>query len=137
MSVIAGDVDEITFNHPEIGSGTIFPKAAEDSTFDPGGFRTDDDANGIDGSGSMIRKMNRNRWSFSGVIAWDMNVREDLDKIKKLAGHPVEATWTITHHNGTVWGGKGAPVGDVAGNGNAGTFQLKLAGGQELTKIVG
>ena len=46
-----------------------------------------------------------------------------------MAGDPQEADWTITHYNGTVWGGKGAPVGDVQGATNAATFTLKISGG--------
>jgi hypothetical protein len=49
-----GDIIEITFNHPSIGSGTLFPKAGEDSTYNTGGFRSADDDNMIDGAGNMI-----------------------------------------------------------------------------------
>ena len=78
---VGGDIIEITYNHPTLGSGVIFPKAAEDSTFNPGGFRSTDDNNMVDGAGNMIDQMNRSRWSFEGTIAWDMNVAEDLEKI--------------------------------------------------------
>ena len=36
MAVVGGDIVELTFNHPTLGSGIIFPKSAEDSTFDLG-----------------------------------------------------------------------------------------------------
>ena len=55
---VGGDITEITYNHPTIGSGVFYPKAAEDNTFDTGGLRSDDDANMIDGAGNMIDKMN-------------------------------------------------------------------------------
>lgn len=134
---VGGDIIEITFNHPTLGSGIIFPKSAEDSTFDPGGFTSNDDDNMIDGSGEMIDQLNRKRWSFEDTIAWDMNTREDLDKMQDLQSDPVLADWTITHINGTVWGGTGKPVGDLKGNGNAATFPLKLAGGGKMKKIIG
>lgn len=134
---VGGDIIEITFNHPTIGSGVIFPKSAEDSTFDPGGFRSNDDANMIDGGGNMIDQLNRVRWSLESTVAWDMNTREDLEKIAQLAASPVLADWTFSHINGTVYGGKGKPVGDVQGNGNAATFTLKVAGGGTLKKVVG
>lgn len=137
MSVIGGDIIEITFNHPTLGSGIIFPKAAEDSTFDLGGFVSNDDANGVDGSGEMIDQLNRKRWSFEGTVAWDMNTREDLEKLQSLSNDPVQAEWTMTHINGTVYGGTGKPVGDLQGNGNAATFALKLAGGGRMKKIIG
>lgn len=137
MSVIGGDIIEITYNHPTLGSGILFPKAAEDSTFDPGGFVSNDDANGVDGSGEMIDQLSRKRWSFEGTVAWDMNTREDLDKIQSLSNDPVLAEWTVSHINGTVWGGTGKPVGDLQGNGNAATFSLKIAGGGRMKKIIG
>lgn len=137
MGNVGGDILEITFNHPTLGTGILFPKAAEDSTFDLGGKRSNDDANMIDGSGAMIDQINLVRWSFEQTIAWDMNTREDVGRLSELAGDPVLADWTITHINGTVWGGKGKPVGDVQGNGNAATFTLKLGGSGRLKKIVG
>lgn len=137
MAAIGGDIIEIRYSHPTIGSGVWFPKAGEDSTFDPGGIRGDDDANGVAGNGKAIRKLNRVRWSFEGTIAWDANVANELDQAERLAADPVEAEFTISHINGTVWGGTGAPVGDIQGNGNAATFSIKLSGGDKLTKIVG
>jgi len=137
MAAIGGDILEVTYNHPTLGSGTIFPKAAEDSTLDLGGFRGNDDANMIDGSGGTIRQLNRARWSAEVTVAWDMNSRTELEKLTALAGDPVEADWTFSHINGTVYGGTGAPVGDMQGNGNAATFTLKVSGGGKLKKIVG
>lgn len=134
---VGGDIVEITFNHPTVGSGVLFPKAGEDSTFDTGGFRSNDDANMVAGNGEMIDQMNRVRWSLEAVIAWDMNTRGDLEKMVELAGSPVEAEWTVTNINGTVYGGTGKPVGDLQGNGNAATFTLKVSGGQKMKKIVG
>lgn len=129
-----GDIKEITFNHPTLGSGTIFPKAAEDNTFDLGGYRSDDDDNMIDGAGNMIDKMNLKRWCFEGTIAWDMNIAGDLEKLVALASSPMQASWTFSHINGTVYGGTGKPVGDLKGNGNAATFPIKISGGGILKK---
>jgi hypothetical protein len=134
---VGGDITEITFNHPTLGSGVIYPKAAEDSTFDLGGLRSNDDANMVDGSGEMIDQMNRVRWKLGVTVAWDMNEENDLQKMADLAASPQQADWTITSINGTVWGGKGKPVGDYEGNGNAATFPLTISGGRKLAKIVG
>jgi hypothetical protein len=134
---IGGDILELTFNHPTIGSGVVFAKAGEDNTFDAGGLRTGDDANMIDGGGNMIQQMNRVRWSFEATTSWDMNTREDLEKCVAMSSSPVQADWTISHVNGVVWGGKGKPVGDLQGNTNQATFTLKLSGGGILEKIVG
>ncbi len=133
---VGGDIIEITFNHPTIGSGVIYPKSNEDSTFDPGGYRSNDDSNMIDGAGNMIDQMNRVRWSVETTVAWDMNTAKDLNKISELASSPVQADWTFTHINGSVFGGKGKPVGDVSGNGNNATFTLKVSGGGPLTQLV-
>lgn len=132
-----GDITEIRYNHPSLGSGVWFPKAGEDSTFDLGGIRGNDDANSIDGGGRSIRQLNRVRWSCEATISWDMNNSGELDQAKKLAANSVEAEWTISHINGSVWKGIGAPVGDIQGNGNAATFSIKISGGGELKKIVG
>lgn len=136
MGAIGGDILEITYNHPTLGSGVIYPKSAEDSTIDLGGFRSADDANMIDGSGAMIDQMNRVRWMVETTVAWDNNVALELEKVVALSESPVQADWTITHISGTVWGGKGKPVGDLKGAGNGGTFSFKLSGGNKLKKIV-
>lgn len=136
MSVVSGDIVEVTFNHPTIGSGTFFPKAGEDSTFDLGGFRSADEGNMIDGGGNMIDQMTRARWSLECILANDMNTREDLEKLTSLASSPVLADWTVTHINGTVYGAKGKPVGDIQANGNTSNLTLKISGGGSMKKIV-
>ena len=136
MSVV-GDVKEVNVNHPTIGSVTFFPKAAEDSTYDLGGFRSNDDANMIDGGGNMIDQMNRTRPSFEVMLSGDMNTREDLEKLTLLASSPILGDWLVTHINGSVYSVKGKPVGDVQLNGNTGNLTLKVAGGGAMKKIVG
>lgn len=132
---VGGDIIEITYNHPTIGSGTIYPKAGEDSTYDLGGFRADDDANNVDGSGEMITSLTRKLWSFEATVAWDQNVRKDLENITALAADPVPANWTFSCINGITYAGKGRPVGDVQGNGKAATFSMKVAGGGVLKQL--
>lgn len=134
---VGGDIIEITSNHPILGSITLFPKSSEDSTFNTGGFRAEDDMAKIAGDGSSIRTLNRNRWSVELPIAWDMNDANEIDKLTALAESPVESDWTFTSINGTVWGGKGSPVGEIPGNGNTVLITLKVSGGGKLAKIVG
>jgi hypothetical protein len=134
---VGGDIKEIRYNHPNLGSGVWFAKSGEDSTFDNGGIRGNDDANMVDGGGRTIRQLNRVRWSCEATVSWDMNVSNELEQAKKLAAHPVEAEWLISHINGTDWKGIGAPVGDIKGNANAATFSVKISGGGEMKKIVG
>lgn len=129
MGVVGGDITEVTFAHPLLGSGVFSPKAGETNTFDLGGFRNDDDAQGITGNGTLIIKKTRTRASFEVVVAWDANLKEELGVLTKLAESNVETNWTITSSNKTVWGIKGIPVGDVQGDGSAATLTLKVAGG--------
>lgn len=137
MGAVGGDILQVSFTHPTLGGATLFPKANEDSTFDLGGFRTDDDSNNVDGSGAMIKKITRNLWMFECTIAGDMNTRQELEALTALSGNPVDATWKIAHSNGAVYKGAGAVVGDVTLNANNATIKLKVAGGQNLKKISG
>lgn len=133
---VHGDITEITYNHPTIGSGVFYPKAAEGNTFDPGGIRTSDDANGIAGNGGLIYVKNRVRGFFEVMIENDMNTRNDAEVVKALSASPVEADWTVSVINGTVWSGTGKPVGDINPDVNAGTMTLKVAA-PSFKKIVG
>lgn len=136
MAATGGNITEITFNHPTLGNGILTVKANTDNIYDLGGVRGDDDDDSIDGSGTVIRKLNQKRWFVNlPEVAWDMNNKEDLEKITAMAGSPVEATWVFSHINGTSYGGTGSPVGDLGGNTNAATFPLKISGGGGLKKI--
>ncbi|HXP52166.1 MAG TPA: hypothetical protein VN922_19575 [Bacteroidia bacterium] len=129
-----GDILEVTFNHPTIGSGRFFPKAQEDSTLNFGGFRSADDKGMIDGGGNMIDQMNNNRWSAEMVVANDNLISLDLENAVALAQSPVLADYTISHVSGAIYSGKGKPVGDLDGNFNKATFTLKLQGSGQLKK---
>jgi hypothetical protein len=133
---VGGDIKEVTYNHPTIGSGVIFPKAAEDNTYDVGGVRTADDANMVDGGGNPIWQKNRVLGFFEVLVVNDMNTRQDIENIALLAADPVPAEWTYSMLNGAVYKGTGMPVGDVQGNINQATFTLKVAGGS-FVKIKG
>lgn len=130
-----GDILEISYKHPSLGTGTFFPKAGEDLTVDPGGYRSEDKEDGITGDGQMIDTISRKRWSMEGTIAWDTNSQDELAQIAKLQASPEMATWTFTHINGTVWGGKGKPVGDAKGSSKDATLKIKVAGGGQLNKL--
>jgi hypothetical protein len=62
------------------------------------------------------------------VIANDQNVRNDAQVIADLQASSEEADWTFEVLNGTVFGGKGKPVGDVKPDINAATVALKVVG---------
>ncbi|MCH9621002.1 MAG: hypothetical protein S4CHLAM20_04160 [Chlamydiia bacterium] len=135
MPAIGGDIIEITYNHPTLGSGSFFPKSEEDGTIDPGGFRTADEDNGVTGSGDAIYKKNRKRWSVEITSRWDANKANDLERLNLLSNSSIESTLTFELANGTVWKGQGMPVGDVQGSSNEATMSVKFAGGGFLEKI--
>lgn len=127
-----GDIIEITFNHPTLGSGVLLPKAGEDNSYFPGGVLTASDANMIDGGGNPIWQQNRTRGYFVAVCANEQNTKQDLEKIIALSENPEPADWTFTVINGVVYGGKGKPVGEYEGNINQSTFSLRVEGGKFL-----
>lgn len=134
---VGGDITEVTYNHPTLGTGVFYPKSNESSNYDLGGIRKNDDANQVDGAGRSIHQMNRVRWSYELTVANDMNATNpEVEQANALAADPEEADWTFTHINGTVYGGKGSVVGDIQPDGNVATFTLKVAGGGKLAKVV-
>jgi hypothetical protein len=132
MGAVGGDILEVTYNHPTLGSGTFFPKSSEASTYDLGGFRSRDEANAIDGSGAPIDTMNQVRGFFEVVVSNDMNTNQELEKAVKLAESPLPATYTFTCINGVSYSGSGKPVGDLTGDVDKATFKLKVSGGKFL-----
>ena len=135
MAAIAGDIIEVRYAHPTLGSGVFYPKSGEGSTFDYGGFRRADDAQMMDGSGAAIKQFNRTMPFFEVTVANDDNTREDLSRATALAGSPVDATWTIAHFSGAIYQLQGSPVGDLQGELNDGTFTLKVSGSNQAIKI--
>jgi hypothetical protein len=133
---VGGDIIEITWNHPTLGSGVLYPKAGEDNAYNPGGVQTASDVDMIDGGANPIWSMGRKRGYFSALIANDQNQGQELEKMIALSGDPVPADWTFSIINGCVYGGKGKPVGDMEGNINKATFPLRVESGK-FKKIVG
>lgn len=133
--MVGGDITELTFNHPTLGTGTLFVKSDEDSELDTGGYRSADEEKGVATNGDMIDGMSLSRWSASFVVASDLTNPDHLQKIVALAKHPLPATWTISHISSAVYRGKGKPVGDVKQALKASTIQLKIAGGGEAKLV--
>ncbi len=132
---VSGDIIEVTCNHPTLGSFIFSPKAGEASKYTLGGIESNDDEAMIAGNGDMIDQMTRKRWTFEVPTMWDMNNTQELENAKSLQANPQSGDWTFTHINGTVYAGKGKPVGTLTGDGDKGTFTLKVSGGGILRQI--
>jgi len=128
MASYGGDITEITCNNPNVGSLIMFGKSSEDSTYDLGGIRTGDDANMIDGAGNAIYQKNRVRPSFMVKMRWDMLNSQELEFLSAVTADPSESVWTFTNINGTIYKITGTQVGDLNGNGNSSTIDLKVSG---------
>jgi hypothetical protein len=88
---VHGDILEITYNHPTIGSGVLFPKANESTTLDLGGFRNNDDASQVTTSGQLMVQKNRVAGFFEITVENDNNLRNDLQQMVNVAGAAEEA----------------------------------------------
>tara|TARA_R110000782_G_scaffold260359_1_gene351573 strand:- start:383 stop:793 length:411 start_codon:yes stop_codon:yes gene_type:complete len=132
---IGGDLVEITCNHPTLGNFNFATKSNESYTLDPGGNRSNDDANGITGDGTMIDQVNRVRWSFEGPLMADFESNNELDNLPKLAESSELGTWTFSHISGVVWRGKGKFVGDIQIDTNTSQLTAKLSGGGKIEKL--
>jgi len=130
-----GDLLDVNWTHPTLGQGTFYFKAGEDSMLKMGGFVSADEDNNIDGSGTRIDKLSRTVPYIKGTCVNDMSTGT-LEQIMALASSPTSATYVFTWINGHVYkivGGK--PVGDIEGNVNASTFDLKIAGSNVAQKL--
>jgi len=67
------------------------------------------------------------RWSFAVKCGWDMT-REDLEALSNLAAATSETQFTFTNINGVIYKGTGKMVGDIQGNGNTATVDIKASG---------
>lgn len=132
---IGGDILEIVCKHPTLGEFRFQAKANESFNLDPGGYRSNDDANAITGGGEIIDQINRVRWSLEGPVAVDPISGNELDNLPKLAESPTLGTWTITHISGTIWKGLGKIVGDLNSDSNTAQLTLKVAGSGKLEKL--
>jgi hypothetical protein len=136
MATFAGDLIEVRWSHPTLGSGVFYPKSGEDSTLELGGFRNSDDANMNSGNGERIYQKNRVSPFFECVVANDTITNLEAETAVALAQSSVEAIWEVSHSNGSSYKLRGLPSGDIQPNLNQGTFTLKVVGSGKAEKIV-
>lgn len=131
---VFGDCVEIVCNH--LGNTYVYyPKSNETFNIDKGGVRGNDDTNQVTSNGQNMRQLNMAKWSIDGPIAVDQISDLELSTLNLMAGSPSEGIWQFSMRNGVIYKGKGAPVGDITADSNAGTLTLKVAGGGILEKI--
>lgn len=132
MAIVTGDIIDLSVKHP-LGNSSFQVKAAEDSTYDLGGFRSGDDANSITSGGKRIDMKNRVVPFFEVVI---IASPEDLNLLTQIAGSPVAGEWDITHVSGDVHRLTGTPSGDLQVNRNTGQLTLKVSGDNKMERVV-
>jgi hypothetical protein len=132
---LGGDIIELVCSHPTLGDFRFSPKANESFTLDPGGLRNDDDSGNVTGNGDQIIKKNRMLWSLEGPIAVDFISDYENESLIKLMESTLAGVWTLTHISGTIWKGKGIPVGDYIPDTNTAQVNLKISGSGKLEKI--
>ena len=115
-STTHGDIKEITYNHPTIGSGRFRPKSGEGNTYKLGGYENNDDNNSISSDGDLIMTKNRVRGTLEAVVVNSTAEGEssDADIANQLNESSVPADWTFTTQADAVYAGSGFPVGEVA-----------------------
>ena len=135
MSVIAGYIQEITFNHPTVGSGVLFTIQDSDATIDTGGIRSADEMSGVDTGNRMIDQKTLNRWMVGCEISNSLTGTQEMEKLSQIAASPEEAEFTFSHISGVVFRGKGQIVGDIAPNITTAKLAVKFSGGGQLARI--
>ena len=137
MAYTGSGVLSATYNNPQVGSGTLYFKDGEGYTIDLGGKRSNDDAANTTTSGQRINQMSVVCSSFElPPIAWDKTVKDELGVLSRLASATVGTEWAIECVDGAIYVmNNGYPVGDIAGDGYAGTIPLKLQGDPYARRI--
>jgi hypothetical protein len=134
MAFVNGDVKEISIEHPTLGNFFYKVKKDDEWTIKVGGRMTTDDDTGITGDGIPIWNIQNNLWSIEGNVVWDKIVRDELTELTDLSGDVADGQITIAFLDGSIWGGKGRPVGETSGT-NKGDIAAKMAGGGRLVKL--
>lgn len=133
MSVYGGDITELSWSNPDVGSGFFFPVAGESNTLDIGGFTNDDDG-ALDGAGRLIVNKKRMPGMFEIVVASDMQTTQEYETAKALAQSFNDTVFTIGYSNGIVYKGNGVVVGQPVLATDKSTFSLKVNSGLGFTQ---
>lgn len=126
---IAGDLQELGYSF-EGGSGVLFIKAGEDSTFNPGGFINADDENNVDGSGEPIISKQRRLASLQCTVSIDETQRDDMEVLRAIQrSNDRTATFTYEELGGALYQINNAFIaGDLEKNITNGTVEVTIHG---------
>ena len=115
-SVTGGDLKEVRFNNPDVGSGKFNSKSGETHTLMLDYYRTDDDDTNIDSGGNLLnlKSLKPGSYEFS-IINDERNPnRQELETLVALSGSFSDTTWSFTSVNGIAYTATGNVVGDLA-----------------------
>lgn len=125
MSVIGGDISEISINNSQVGNRVLKVKANEGNTYDPGGLRANDDASQVTTAAEPIWQLNMKMGGLMVTCINDMVLKTD-EYLVAVAGSLVDSVFTFTVVNGKSYRGTGRIVGDIVPNINDSTVSLTL-----------
>lgn len=133
-----GDLREITWNNPDVGSGRFFTKAGETHSLDLGMMKTDDSADNIDTGGNFINIKTVKPWSYEAVIALDQNNpnRMELETAQALSNSFNPTDFTFSMFDGSVYVMSGSVVGDIVADRSKSTMPFKVMGGGFAQQVV-
>jgi hypothetical protein len=115
-SVTGGDLKEVRFNNPDVGSGKFSSKSGETHTLMLDYYRTDDDDTNIDSSGNLLNLKSLKPGAYEFTIVNDERNpnRQELETLVALSGSFTDTTWSFTSVNGIAYTATGNVVGDIS-----------------------
>lgn len=137
MAYTGSDIFKVTYANATIGSGTFYTKAGEGYTIDLGGQRSSDDKQNVTGGGTRINVATMSCSHFElPPIALDKTGVDELKKLNQLASAPTGSLVTVYCLDGAIYEMQNAyPVGDIAGDGYAGTIPCIFQGDAGASRI--
>ena len=126
-----GDLQEITWNNPDAGSGRYFSKAGESHNLDLGGLLTDDGADNVDSGGNFINLKTTKPWTYEATVVVDESNpnRMELETLQALSNSFNPTSFTFTNKNGVTYVCSGSVVGEIKVDRSKATMSFKAMGG--------
>lgn len=125
MSITAGDIRELAFDHRELGNRIFDVKSSDDHSYKIGGLMSDDSDDNITTTGKRIDRLTVKPWELEVTLGLNPG---DSDFLQQATGLD-EGSVTVTFMSNEVRSGRGKPVGELSVNNQAGTITVKFQGG--------